>query len=94
MQGKHNEAEALLHRGISIEKTALGPDHPSLVSSYNVLADLLDEQGREGEAKQYLERALEIAEKTLGREHPQSLWSRVSLALREAETNLQMEIGR
>ena len=50
-------------------------------------------QGRGGEAKEYLQRALEIAEKSLGREHPEALWSRVSLALREAEKNPQMEIG-
>ena len=85
IQGKHNEAEDLLQRAIGIEKTALGPDHPNLVNTYNALANLLDEQGRGGEAKEYLQRALEIAEKSLGREHPEALWSRVSLALREAE---------
>ena len=82
----------LQHRGIDLTKASLGSSNATLAIAYNSLAYFLDEQGRKDEAKVFLEKALEIAERTLGRDHYQALWSRVGLALREAEANPDLDI--
>ena len=92
VQKRNADAETLLHRGIDLTKASLGSSHPNLAIAYNSLAHFLDEQGRVDEAKVFLEKVLEIAERTVGRDHYQALWSRVSLALREAEANSDLDI--
>jgi tetratricopeptide (TPR) repeat protein len=49
---------------------ALGPEHPSMASSLNNLAELYRTRDRHAEAEPLLERALAIWEMVLGPEHP------------------------
>ena len=50
-QGKHEEAEALQKRALSIRETALGRDHPDIARNLNDLAVTYDNQGKRGEAE-------------------------------------------
>ena len=49
---------------------ALGPEHPSVGSSLNNLAELYRSQGRYAEAEPLYQRALVAHEKALGHAHP------------------------
>ena len=44
VQGKHEEADALLQRVIGIEEKALGADHPDHAASLNKRAEVLQAQ--------------------------------------------------
>ena len=64
------EAEPLYRRALEIVEEQLGPEHPSVPTSLNNLAALLEAQGKYGEAEPLYRGALEIDEKALGSEHP------------------------
>ncbi|CAM9222589.1 unnamed protein product [Pylaiella littoralis] len=70
LQGKFNEADALLLRVIAIQESTLGPDHPELAASFNERANVLGAQGKYVEAEPLFERAAETFDKALGPDHP------------------------
>ena len=55
---------------MAIFEKALGPEHPRVANSLNILALLYAAQGKYAEAEPLYQRALAIAEKALGPEHP------------------------
>ena len=63
------EAEQLCNRALAIREKALGPEHPDVAQTLNLLALVYWGQGRYGDAVPLFEKALAIREKTLGPEH-------------------------
>ncbi|CAN0505877.1 unnamed protein product, partial [Ectocarpus sp. 12 AP-2014] len=53
-----------------IEQKVIGPDHPSLATTLNNRASLLQSQGKYDEAEPLYIRAIAIREKALGPDHP------------------------
>eukprot|EP00903_Cladosiphon_okamuranus_P022363 g20568.t1 len=70
IQGKFSEAEPLYERCQAIEEKVLGPDHPSLATTLNNRAGLLESQGKLEDADPLYARVLEILGATVGEEHP------------------------
>ena len=68
--GNYAEAEPLHQRALAIVEKALGPEHPSVATGLNNLAEVYSAQGRYAEAEPLHKRALAIREKALGPEHP------------------------
>ncbi|CAN0543301.1 unnamed protein product, partial [Laminaria digitata] len=79
-QGNYAEAGPLYKRSLAIKEKALGPEHPSVATSLNNLAGLLETQGNYAEAGPLYKRSLAIAEKALGPEHPSVATSLNNLA--------------
>ncbi|CAN0367965.1 unnamed protein product [Ectocarpus sp. 12 AP-2014] len=71
IQGKYVEAEPLYERCQTIEENALGLDHPSLASTLNNRARLLERQRKYEEAEPLYRSSLAIDEKVLGLNHPE-----------------------
>ncbi len=69
-QGKHEQAEPLYQRALTIREKQLGPEHPDTAGSLNNLAALYHAQGKYEQAEPLYQRALAIAEEQLGPEHP------------------------
>jgi tetratricopeptide (TPR) repeat protein len=65
-QGRYAEAEPLYQRSLAIDEKALGPDHPSVATSLNNLAELHKAQGRYVDAEPLYKRSLAIKEKAPG----------------------------
>ncbi len=84
----YSEAEPMLERSVAIKEKALGPDHPSLATSLNNLANLYRAQGRYEEAEPLYQRDMAITEKALGPDHPELATSLNNLA------NLYSDQGR
>ena len=59
-----------MRRGLTIEATSRGPDHPFVAKQLNNLVGLLQATNRLAEAEPLYRRAVEIAEKSLGPDHP------------------------
>ncbi|XP_044174628.1 uncharacterized protein LOC114967919 [Acropora millepora] len=68
--GKFEEGKRHFKRSLAIKQETLGPQHPSVATSYNNVASVLRDQGDLKKAKEYHERALAIELQTLGRQHP------------------------
>ena len=68
-RGRHSEAIPLAQRLLTISEP-LGPDHPDVANSLNILGFLYLLQGRYADAEPLLKRALAIGEKALGPDHP------------------------
>ena len=68
--GKFEEGKRHFKRSLAIKQETLGPQHPSVATSYNNIASVLRDQGDLKKAKEYHERALAIQLQTLGRQHP------------------------
>ena len=90
-QGKPAEAEPLLKRALAIHEKALGPDHPTVGTSLNNLADVYRAQGKYAEAELLYKRALAVQEKALGPEHPNVATLLESMAMIYVETGRQDE---
>ena len=69
-QARHNQAEPLLRRSLSIGEKSYGPEHPNVAIRLNNLAQLLQDTNRLEEAEPLMRRALAIDEKSYGPEHP------------------------
>ncbi len=69
-RGRAEEAEAALRRAIALEEKALGPDHPEVATSINLLAETLGLRRDYAKAEPLFLRALAIRERALGPEHP------------------------
>ena len=70
IQGKYEEAEALLRRAVQTTEQARGADHPDVTSSLQNLGIVLSRRGEHEEANALLRRALQIEEHALGKDHP------------------------
>ena len=64
------EAEPLLRRALAIDEASYGPDHPTVATDLNNLAQLLQATNRLGEAEPLIRRALAIDEASYGPDHP------------------------
>ena len=80
-QGRNEEAEPLLREALQLQREALGPRHPSTLTSMAILANLYHAQGRDGEAEPLLREALQLQRETLGPGHPITLTIMGSLAV-------------
>jgi tetratricopeptide (TPR) repeat protein len=63
-------AEPLMRRGLAIEETSRGLDHPFVAIQLNNLAQLLQATNRLAQAEPLMRRALAIDEQSYGAEHP------------------------
>jgi tetratricopeptide (TPR) repeat protein len=72
-QGKYDEAETMNRRALAERETALGPTHPSTLTSVFCLAALLEAQDNSEEAASSYERALSGYNKVLGSNHPTTI---------------------
>jgi tetratricopeptide (TPR) repeat protein len=68
-------------------EASYGPDHPSVATTLNNLAGLLEDTNRLAEAEPLMRRALAIAEASLGPDHPSVATSLNNLALLLRATN-------
>lgn len=80
-EGKYGEALPLAKRMLDIQEKLLGPKHPDVASSLDVLATLYRLNGDYARAERLHLRALGIREKVLGPEHPNVAQSLGNLAL-------------
>jgi tetratricopeptide (TPR) repeat protein len=65
---------------LAIFEKALGPDHPSVASALNDLAELYKKEARYADSEPLYKRALAIREKVLGPDHPDVAQSLNNLA--------------
>jgi len=77
--GKYADAIPFAQRSVAIRERTLGPNHPDLAGSLNLLAALYLGQGRYADAEPLFQRARSIREKAFGPEH---------LAVAESLSNL------
>ncbi len=68
-EGKFGEAVPIAERALALREEALGPTHPDVAESLNILALFYQAQGAYGKAEPLLVRALNIREKALGPMH-------------------------
>jgi CHAT domain-containing protein/tetratricopeptide (TPR) repeat protein len=73
--------ESLYRRALAIQEKSLGPNHPSVATTLNNLAALLDQEGRFSESEPLQRRALAILENSLGPLHPQTAATLTTLAV-------------
>src|SRR5205814_1689682 len=78
------EAESLFQRARLARERALGPDDPSVATSWEHLGQLRIETGS-GDPRVPLERALEIRIRALGPEHPTVVETRAALGKADIE---------
>jgi len=79
-QGRWTEAEKLFVQVIETSKTALGPEHPSTLTSMANLASTYRNQGRWTEAEKLEVQVIETRKTALGPEHPDTLASMWNLS--------------
>ncbi|CAM9452699.1 unnamed protein product, partial [Hapterophycus canaliculatus] len=70
-QGKDAQAEELYERCQTVEEKCVGPEHPSVATTLDTRARLLQMQGKYDEAQPLYERAIVIWEASLGSDHAQ-----------------------
>ncbi len=70
-RGRYAEAQRLHEYALSLGERALGPNHPIVATSLNLLALVHWHQSRYDEARTLNERALVIRENALGSDHPE-----------------------
>jgi CHAT domain-containing protein len=86
-----SEAEPLIRRALAIDETIFGPDHPTVATRLNNLAQLLQATGP---AELLYRRALAIYEKHLGPDHPNVATALNNLAALRAELGDWAEAAR
>jgi hypothetical protein len=59
-QGDYTNAEPLLKRALAIWEKALGPDHPNVATTLEIMVDLYRATNRENEAMKLEKRAKNI----------------------------------
>ncbi|KAK3613079.1 hypothetical protein LTR22_028314, partial [Elasticomyces elasticus] len=79
-QGQYKAAEEMNRRALKGYEKALGPEHPSTLTSVSNLALVLKSQGKYEAAEEMNRRAFKGYEKALGPEHPATLTSVGNLA--------------
>jgi len=70
VRAQYGRAERLKRAALAIGERSLGPDHPSVATRLNNLAELLRATNRLAEAEPLYRRALAIDEASLGPDHP------------------------
>jgi tetratricopeptide (TPR) repeat protein len=65
-----SQAEQMMRRALAIDEKSLRPDHPTVATRLNNLAELLKATNRLAEAEPMFRRALAIDEKSYGPDHP------------------------
>ena len=65
-QGRHDDAEPLLKRAVTVFEKSLGPTSPELVESLDNLAALYKDKGRTAEAAPIAKRAAAIRARATG----------------------------
>ncbi|PWY86613.1 purine and uridine phosphorylase [Aspergillus sclerotioniger CBS 115572] len=78
--GRWKEAERMGMQMVELRKQALGPEHPSIITSMNNLASTYLEQGRWKEAEELEVQILQLSKQVSGPEHPTTLTSMSNLA--------------
>lgn len=68
--GRYTEAIGLLEEALSVDRVALGVDHPRVIMQTHSLAYALQMEGRFAEAEPLFEDSNERIQRTLGPEHP------------------------
>src|SRR5206468_1071647 len=86
-QARHNQAEPLMRRSLSIDEKSYGPEHPDVATSLSNFAQLLLSTKRLEEAEPLMRRALAIDEKSYGPEHPNVARDLNNLAALLKDTN-------
>jgi tetratricopeptide (TPR) repeat protein len=66
MQGRREDAEALLHRMLRTYEGTFGPEHPDLLPIINELGAFYAGHGQRQQAESFLQRSLRISEKSFG----------------------------
>jgi tetratricopeptide (TPR) repeat protein len=69
-KAQHGRAERFSRRALAIDEASLGPNHPTVATHLNNLAELLRATNRLAEAEPLYRRALAIDEASLGPDHP------------------------
>ncbi len=90
--GRHQSAEQLWARVVEIREQTLAPNHLSLATALEHLADACAARGKIAQALQLLQRAQAIREVTLGKDHSSLRLSRervADLQLQAAEDRLE-----
>jgi CHAT domain-containing protein/tetratricopeptide (TPR) repeat protein len=67
--GKYAEAKAIANRALDLAERQFGPDHPTVGTALNNLAEIHRAQGRYADAEPLYQRALAVTEKALGSDH-------------------------
>ena len=67
--GRYSEAIPLAQRSLAFREKALGPDHPNVAASLELLATLYEAQGYYADAEPLYKRSLAIFERSLGPDH-------------------------
>ena len=68
--GRYEEAIPFWRKALELGEREFGPDHPTMATLLNNLAELYRAQGRYEAAEPLYKRALAIREKALGPDHP------------------------
>ncbi|HKI20866.1 MAG TPA: tetratricopeptide repeat protein, partial [Isosphaeraceae bacterium] len=79
-QGKLNEAETMLRRGLEIELRLFGSENPSPLITQNSLSKVLGDQGKIDEALRLCRQTLRSQQQLLGPENPSTLKTQKNLA--------------
>ena len=87
-------AECRLREAIAIERSLLGPTHPSLATTFSQLATVLREQGNLGEAETLYGEAIAIESASLSSEHPLVAGDLLELAIVKAREGDSAEARR
>jgi tetratricopeptide (TPR) repeat protein len=82
---QHEQAEALLRRGLAIRESLFGADHPLTATSVANLARLAIDAGRYEDAVRLYRRALDVRERVLGRDDPETADAVSGLAMGNQE---------
>jgi len=80
-QGDYKRATDVARKALELAEREFGPDHPTVATSPNNLAELYRAQGRYTEAEPLYKRTLAMREKALGPDHPSVATSLNSLAI-------------
>jgi tetratricopeptide (TPR) repeat protein len=86
-KAQYQRAEPFSRRALAIDETSLGPDHPTVATRLNNLAELLRGTNRLTEAEPMYRRALPIDEASFGPDHPDVARDLNNLALLLRATN-------
>ena len=68
-QGRYDRAVIVAKKALQVAEKAVGPDHPSVATSLNNLAELYHTQGQYAQAEPLCKRSLAIREEAFGPDH-------------------------
>jgi tetratricopeptide (TPR) repeat protein len=68
--GKYERAITVAKKALEVAEKSVGPDHPNVATTLNILAEIYREQRQYAQAEPLHRRALTIRENALGPDHP------------------------